>query len=203
MKIKAVIFDLDGTLTVPVLDFDQIRREMGLTRESGDLLKAIDKMSPQKQLHAHQVLEKHETFAAENCELNEGAKELLAWLRQKHLKIGILTRNTRINTHIVRDTHGLDFDAIIAREDGPAKPDAFGVLKLCDTFNLQPNEVVVVGDFEHDLQSAKNANSIAVLITTHPRHGEFAHIADYQISRLDELPDIIDNIEKNNSVDFS
>ena len=34
MKVNAVIFDLDGTLTKPVLDFDKIRSEMGLSPES-------------------------------------------------------------------------------------------------------------------------------------------------------------------------
>ena len=38
MKIKSVIFDLDGTLTAPVLDFIQIRKEMGLPLKAGDIL---------------------------------------------------------------------------------------------------------------------------------------------------------------------
>ena len=44
MRIQAVIFDLDGTLTEPFLDFDLIRREIGLTPDDGGILEAMDKM---------------------------------------------------------------------------------------------------------------------------------------------------------------
>jgi phosphoglycolate phosphatase-like HAD superfamily hydrolase len=43
-KIAAVIFDLDGTITRPYLDFNQIRAEIGNVR--GPLLEAMDKMTP-------------------------------------------------------------------------------------------------------------------------------------------------------------
>ena len=52
MKIGAVIFDLDGTLTKPVLDFDRIRNEMGLSHESGDILAAMAGMDPDQQRQA-------------------------------------------------------------------------------------------------------------------------------------------------------
>jgi len=43
MPIKAVIFDLDGTITRPYFDFDAIREEMGLDRNSGPVLEAMEK----------------------------------------------------------------------------------------------------------------------------------------------------------------
>ncbi|MHC4760857.1 MAG: HAD family hydrolase [Planctomycetota bacterium] len=46
MRVNAVIFDLDGTLTEPVLDFDTIRSEMDLPPESTDILAAIEAMPP-------------------------------------------------------------------------------------------------------------------------------------------------------------
>ena len=38
MPIRAVIFDLDGTITQPYLDFDGIREEMGLEKNGGPIL---------------------------------------------------------------------------------------------------------------------------------------------------------------------
>ena len=35
MQIKAVIFDLDGTITQPFFDFDAIRKEMGFPPTPG------------------------------------------------------------------------------------------------------------------------------------------------------------------------
>lgn len=46
MTIKTVIFDLDGTITVPFFDFDAIREEMGLSKDTGPILEAMEKMSP-------------------------------------------------------------------------------------------------------------------------------------------------------------
>jgi len=37
--IEAIIFDMDGTLTVPVLDFDRIRSEIGLP--AGPILESL------------------------------------------------------------------------------------------------------------------------------------------------------------------
>ena len=42
MAIEAVIFDLDGTLTQPFLDFDKMRTEMGLPRDAGPILEALE-----------------------------------------------------------------------------------------------------------------------------------------------------------------
>ena len=45
-SIKAIVFDLDGTITEPFFDFDAIRAEMGLAKDAGPVLEAIDKMEP-------------------------------------------------------------------------------------------------------------------------------------------------------------
>ena len=56
MSIKAVIFDLDGTITKPYFDFDAIREEMGLDKNSGPVLEAMEKMTPSERLNARKIL---------------------------------------------------------------------------------------------------------------------------------------------------
>lgn len=197
MKIGAVIFDLDGTLTKPVLDFDRIRNEMGLSHESGDILAAMAGMDPDQQRQAESILTRHETHAAQNSELNEGATELLSHLRKQKIPIGLLTRNTRENTFHIAQQHHLSFDAIVARHDGPPKPDAYGVLKLCHELKSSPSETLVVGDFLHDLQAARNAGAIPVLIKTHPNADKYQDYADYSILHMGEVLDIIAELEQN------
>jgi HAD superfamily hydrolase (TIGR01509 family) len=194
MIIKAVIFDLDGTLTEPFLDFDQIRRDIGLPAGIG-VLEGISRMTPSQQQRAEAILLEHEDRAAQNSKLNEGAKEVLDTLRQRKLALGLLTRNLRKNAELVAAIHGLQFDAIVDRTDGPAKPDGFGVQFLCERFGVKPAETLVVGDFEHDLKCAKNAGAIAILIQTHPSADKFAHLADFTIDRLEEILTIIDTIK--------
>jgi HAD superfamily hydrolase (TIGR01509 family) len=191
MVIDTVIFDLDGTITEPFLDFDAIRTEMGLEPNQGMILELMKKMDDAQLAHAHEVLAKHEAMAVENSTLNDGAKETIDELRKRGINIGILTRNTRSNTLAVQEKHGLRFDAIIGREDGPPKPDAFGVLSLCEQFNTKPAQAMVVGDFLHDLISAKAAGATAVLINNHKDADEFSKYADYTVDSLNEILDIV------------
>lgn len=194
MTIRCVIFDLDGTLTEPFLDFDQIRREIGLPAGVG-VLEGINQLSAQQKHRAETILLEHEDRAAQNSKLNQGAKEILDALRQRNIFVGLLTRNLRKNVELVTAIHGLQFDAIVDRTDGPVKPDGFGVRFLCERFQVKPGETLVVGDFEHDLQSAINAGAIAVLIRTHPKVAEFAHLADFTIDHLDEILTIIHKLK--------
>jgi HAD superfamily hydrolase (TIGR01509 family) len=195
MKIKAIIFDLDGTLTEPILDFDRIREEMGL--EGVDILSAIQEMDPCGQQRANAILERHERYAAVHSRLNDGVKDLLDELHRRGLSIGLLTRNTRENAMQIAQKHRLKFDGIVDRQHGPVKPDAYGVLELCSLFGAPPSETLVVGDFLHDLQAARNAGAIAVLIETHPKAEQFKAHADYSICRMSEVIALIDKLEHN------
>ena len=193
MAIKAVIFDLDGTITEPFLDFDLIRHEIGLSPEAGTLLEAMAKMTPPERRRAMDIVERHEQKAVEESTLNVGAKPMLDKLRANGIKIGILTRNRRSNAIAIAEKHGLEFDAIFDREDGPVKPDAFGSYRLCGFFNATPSETLVVGDYLYDILAARAAGAIAVLLKNHPKADEFAKHADFAIAKLGEILEIIDS----------
>ena len=192
MPIKAVIFDLDGTITEPYFDFDAIREEIGLARNSGPILEAMQSMTPQQRQRAEAILHGHEEKAVAASALNRGARETLDALRQRGIRIGILTRNRKRNALAVADKHQLRFDAVVGREDGPVKPDAFGVLHLCRQFAVAPAQTMVVGDYLFDLVCARAAGAIPVLIANHDRAAEFALQADFTVQSLTELLPIID-----------
>ncbi len=191
MSIKAVIFDLDGTITQPFFDFDAIREEMGLDRNSGPILEAMQKMSPHQRKNAEKILHCHEQNAVIESKLNDGAKEALEALHKAKIKIGILTRNKRCNALAIAEKHGLRFDAVVDRDDGPVKPDAFGVLRICEIFGVKQEETLVVGDYLFDLQCAKAAGAASVLLTNHERADEFAEHADFCVERIDQILEII------------
>jgi len=194
MEIKSVLFDLDGTITVPFLDFDLIREEMGIPADAASILEELEAMPDTDRRKAMAILESHEDLAAERSTLNSGARETLTALRNYRINIGILTRNKHSNAVIVQQKHGLYFDAIYAREDGPVKPDAYGVMHLCGLFGCVPAEALVVGDFVDDLICAKNAGATAVLIKTHKNADLYAEYADFTISTLDKVLPIIENM---------
>jgi phosphoglycolate phosphatase-like HAD superfamily hydrolase len=167
MPIRAVIFDLDGTITQPYFDFGAIREEIGLSRDGEPILEAMEKMTPEQ-------------------------RRRLAGLQERGIPVGILTRNQKSNVQAVADKHGLRFDAVVGREDGPVKPDVFGVLHLCRSFAVAPAEAMVVGDYLFDLLCARAAGAIPVLLANHERADEFARHADFTVDRLEELLPLVD-----------
>jgi HAD superfamily hydrolase (TIGR01509 family) len=193
MSVKAVIFDLDGTITRPFFDFDAIRAEMGLEREAGPVWEAMSQMAPAQRRRAEEILDSYEQRAVTESQLNPGARETLHELRRAGIRIGVLTRNRRNNALAVAEKHGLQFDAIVDREDGPVKPDAFGVLRLCEHFGVAPQEAIVVGDYLFDLLCARAAGAVAVLLVNNNRAAEFADRADITIERVDEVLRIVED----------
>jgi len=193
MSIKAVIFDLDGTITEPFIDFDAIRKEMGLEKNDGPVLEAMERMTPQQRQRAEEILDFHERRAVTESRLNVGAEQTLGALRAAGIDIGILTRNRRKNVLAVAKKHNLKFDAIVGREDGPAKPDAFGVLEICRQFGVKPQETLVVGDYLFDLLCAKAAGAVAVLLANHSQADEFAKHSDFTIEKIEQILEIIED----------
>ena len=63
MVVRTVIFDLDGTITEPFLDFDAIRSDMGMAPDDGPILELMEQMDPaqeetQKRLQAEAMLDR-------------------------------------------------------------------------------------------------------------------------------------------------
>lgn len=193
MKIKAILFDLDGTITRPFLDFDLIRSEMG--GFEGPILEAMAHMTAEEHRRAEEVLHRHEFVAAERSQLNHGVHELWDWMRSHDLKIGLVTRNQRLSVARICELHDLSFDAVFTREDGPAKPDPFAVQSVCRQMDVDPHDTLMVGDHLFDLVCGKRAGAGGVLITTSENHRDFHYEADYIIDSLTELPAIVEGLD--------
>ncbi len=167
IKVSAFIFDMDGTLTVPVLDFAAIRAEIGVP-SGNDLLVQIEAMDPADRRRAHAVIERHEADAARAAELNPGAAELLEHLADRGVKMALLTRNSRASVAAFGEQFGFAFDATHTREDGVTKPSPEPVLHLCREMNTAPADTLMVGDFLFDILSGRAAGAPTCLIT----HGQ-------------------------------
>ncbi|MFA5864749.1 MAG: HAD family hydrolase [Phycisphaerae bacterium] len=189
-KIDAIIFDLDGTLTEPILDFDQIRSQIGIER--GPVWETILQMSPEARQKAESVLLEHELYAARNCKLQPHTLELLGELRNRSMGLAILTRNCRASWEIVRDRFNLGIQQVYAREDGPVKPDPTAVIELARQMNVELGRTLVVGDYLFDIQAGKNAGTLTALLVNHGLVPDYSHIADYVIHDLLEILAVID-----------
>lgn len=58
-RIKGVIFDMDGTLTIPVLNFLEMRTRLGLSR-SVDILPTVMSMPAEERERAMKIIEEME-----------------------------------------------------------------------------------------------------------------------------------------------
>lgn len=163
MTLRGVIFDLDGTVIDSGLDFDRIRRDMGLPAGQ-PILEALDEMAggPQKD-ECLRILREHELAGARRATLMPGVVAFLEELGHRRLRSGILTRNSREATDLALARLGLRFHTILTREEVPPKPDPAGLLRICEEWAVDVDEVLFVGDFLFDLETGRNAGVKTVL----------------------------------------
>jgi HAD superfamily hydrolase (TIGR01509 family) len=190
---RAVVFDLDGTLTVPILDFDAIRAEIGI--EHGPILEAMAEMTGARRKAAQCVVDRHEEAAAEAACLRDGVHETIDALRESGFSIGVLTRNARKWCELVLDRCGVIVDAVRCREDGVVKPSPDGVLALCELFDANPADCWMVGDYLFDVQAGHRAGAKTVLIIGDEVVPEYANQADHVIRRMPELLPIVNGCD--------
>jgi len=189
MSRSAVIFDFDGTLTKPCLDFDLIRAEIGVT---GPILEAMEDLDlPSREL-AERILLRHEWEAARNAELQEGAVEVVAKCRARGHPVAIMTRNGRSTVLHVLEKFGIVVDAIRTREDGAIKPSPEPVFALCRELGADPKSSWVVGDFLFDILSGQAAGTRTVLMIGDGERPGFATQADHVIRSLRELVTLLE-----------
>ena len=186
---QLVIFDMDGTLIEQMLDFEAIRRHLGIAPGEG-ILEALEAMSADRRGEAENWLVRTERQATEKASIMPGAIETLAAIRTANIKTALLTRNTRASMQTVIDKFGLQFDLAWSREDGPIKPEPDSVLKACGLLGVDPQRTACVGDFEYDMIAANAAGACSILIAPNQRP-PFADIADHVITKLDQLPELL------------
>ena len=191
MNVRAVIFDMDGTITVPVLDFRLMKAEIGIEPDEG-LLEAMSAMDAAARARAERILLSHELTAARDSQLNDGVKAVLEALRAGGLRRAILTRNCRRSVEVVLEKHGLHFDALVTREDTPPKPLPDGVHAAATMMGVSPGECVVVGDYEFDIIAGRAAGAVTVLYA--PQKHSFRAVPDFEIRSIRELPPLLDGI---------
>jgi HAD superfamily hydrolase (TIGR01549 family) len=189
--IRGIIFDMDGTLTMPHLDFKKLRQDLGLA--VGDIVDYMNAADEQERRRVLEILERFEEDGAMNAQLQPGARELLDALRARGIKAGLLTRNSRKSVETLLRRFGLSFDATFTREDGPHKPSPEPVLAIARQWGLPPAEMCVIGDYIHDVRSGRAAGSKTILLIN-DHVPEWAHEADFTIRRLDELCPLLEKM---------
>ena len=167
--IRGVLFDFDGTLTVPgAINFKAIKRDLGCPLDQ-PILEYIEKQPAERRVLLKEILETHEEAAARESVPNRGVNACLSNLGRMKIPFGILTRNSlrSIQTALsrFRGFSLTDFAVVITRDNSLPKPHPDGVIKAAFAMGFPPEELLVVGDFRFDIIAGKSAGAKTVYLT--------------------------------------
>jgi HAD superfamily hydrolase (TIGR01549 family) len=190
MKLKGVIFDMDGTITEPYFDFVNIKKEAGIG--DVDMLDYLASAPAAERARVQAIMTKFEDAGVAEAKLNRGARKLLDELARRGLPTALLTRNTRRSVDGVCRKLNLKFDMTVTREDGPYKPSPEPVWEIARRWGANAAEVLIVGDYKWDVLCAKNAGAPCALLINGEGAPEWAGDATYVITTLMEVIDIIE-----------
>lgn len=183
------IFDLDGTLTHPVHDFAAIRRELGVP-DHAPILEYLATLPDHEAAPRLARLHSIETHACARATARPGADALLATLRDRDCRYGIVSRNSLASVRLTLCASGLadhfaDAD-LVGRDEATPKPDPAGILRLLAAWGAEAGDAVMVGDFVHDLDAGRAAG-VATVYLDWEGSARWAGQADLTLENLEQL----------------
>ncbi len=204
--LRAVLFDLDGTLVRTFIDFPTMRREVhALSERAGtvaatageeDILEVVAKMTAAlppvegaaARREAYAVLEALEEAGCAHPEAIPGASAFLRELRTLGVGTAIITRNCRRVAERLLARMDLPHDVLIAREDTPEfKPHPAPVCAACARLDIPADRAAMVGDLWADIaagRAARVAVTVGIRWPDHPADRFARCRPDVEVSSL-------------------
>jgi len=182
--LKAIIFDLDGTLVDSVnfwlslykktteklnlkLDEKEIIKRFG--ESDVDILISLVPKEKREEVIKYYYMLKEKEKKKLNLKKFKFVDDVFKKIKEKKIKIGIATGNSREIAELIIKKNMLEkyIDCLVTYEDvkrGKPYPDM--LLKLIKYFNVKKDEVIYVGDSLYDFESARRAKvKICIVLT--------------------------------------
>ncbi len=213
---RLVMFDLDGTLmdSVPDLAAAVDKMLMLLGREPAGIARVRDWVGNGSRVLVRRALAgglEHEGVADELADealalfmqayagghglttVYPGVRECLDWLREREVKLAIITNKPAQFIEPLLEEKGLGgyFDWLVGGDTLPQqKPDPAALFWVMDKAGVAAGESLFVGDSRNDVRAAEAATVRCVALTYGYNHGE--PIADEQPALvLDDLRELV------------
>lgn len=225
LTIKAVIFDLDGTIATFNLDYKTVRAEvrsylmkMGVPASVVTVNENMFEMLKKMELfmsnagkteaaiekirwEALQIAEKYELEAATRTSLLPGAVDALKDLQKKGVKIGLCTINSTNSTEQILKRFKLTsyFDVVITRNHvRDYKPNPEHCNMALKSMGVFGSETLLVGDSITDIQAAEEikATSVGIPSGVSTQDQLIKQGANYIATSITDLPILIERINK-------
>jgi len=219
VALKAVIFDLDGTLINSAIPFREMKARIieylegiGVTRGllndemlnfeiTSRAVKDLERKGfPRRFIsealsHVSNIMNEVELGSLDDASLIPGVPGTLRALKGRGLKLGLMTRSCREYAEAILKRFGLRgyFDAVIARDDVEnPKPDPSHAIRLLELLEVSPDEALYVGDHRSDAECARRAGLKFVLF----KRGEGGlRIGDSGMHRIGEIGEVLRLVE--------
>jgi phosphoglycolate phosphatase len=214
-KVRALVFDLDGTLIDSKMDLvnsvNATLREMKREKLPSDLVasyvgsgapvlirRALGGNPGEEELKRALAffLVHYEEHKLDRTRLYPGVAETLADL--KSLPMSVLTNKpAKISVKILEGLGVAQYFRSIYGGNSfeTKKPDPSGAKQILSELNVAPEQAAMVGDSEVDVQTARNAGMVSVIVNFgFGTHDRLAHPADVYVSRFEELLRLVDGI---------
>ncbi len=188
-EVRAVIFDLDGTLvdSMPLVlrafahALQPFRPELSLQdiflRLGGPPARTFLELTGDE-AKAAEALRRLESFGFNHAaaEPFTGMHGLLDTLHQRGLALAIWTGRDRVTTETILSAHGLAryFTVVVCGDDLPThKPHPAGLMEILQRLGVHPREAIYTGDADADVLGGVEAGVRTILI----RHGREVELA--------------------------
>ena len=187
MRVKAIIFDIDGTLyrsreyVKQLVDaMCEVISELLSTswERAFELYQMIRSNFGSVSLGLKEIGIDRRTFYEElvkkldpsqSIQPRPELKDMLNKLREMEFKVGCHTNSSRELARLVLNALGLDledFDIVVTSDDAEPKPMPDGYLKILNQLNLRPEEVLYVGDrWRIEVKPAKELGMKTALVS--------------------------------------
>lgn len=118
-----------------------------------------------------------------------GSLEVLKYLQEAGLKLGILSAATTVEVHNFVANHQLSdyFQLEMGVDEGPSKPDPVLFLQACQALGVESGATLMVGDSVGDMQMARDAKAAGCIGITWVGKSDNVRGADVVINQLDEI----------------
>lgn len=210
MRLRAVLFDMDGTLLDTAPDFVAVIQAMRAARHLPPVAEQrvrdvvsggaramivhsfeVDPLSPEFEALRLEFLDRYQDHCAVYSHAYEGISELLEEIERARLRWGVVTNKPLRFAEPIMQRLGLaQRSALLICPDhvSRSKPDPEPMLLACQQLDLDPSSVLFVGDDLRDIESGRAAGSKTAAVTygyihpdDNPRHWGADVVVDHPL----------------------